>query len=281
MKMHFELLPAALLVTSILLGGCDQIEGPVKDYDHIQSSTSQKVLLEDFTGHTCGHCPKAHDAASDLMEVYKDKVILVAIHAGGFAEPTPGLGYPADFRTPEGEEIEAHFDVETAGFPKGMINRRTFGGNALLNYSSWGGHIAAVLTEEPEAGIDLTAVLDPTTRIVDIGVDVEYYEGGNFTHHLVVIVTEDSVVSRQTDYRVTPSDVDGYYQRHMLRGSVTDGTWGNAMASGSVSLGQTFTQDFSYKLDESWDTRHCSIVAYVMDATTQEVIQVEEVHLHE
>jgi thiol-disulfide isomerase/thioredoxin len=280
MNFRLLLLSSALAATAALTS-CDIIKGPKKDYDQLQSNTSQKLLLEDFTGHTCGNCPAAHRAAADLVDVYGDKLIVVAVHAGGFAVPKPTLGYPADFRTAMGEELENNWNVDGAGFPKGMINRRTYGGNTLLNFSSWGGYISSVLAEEPKVGIDLAATFNESSRVVDLTADIEYYEGAVGNHNLVVIVTEDSVVSRQTDYSVTPSDVDGYYQRHMLRGSITDGTWGNTLTTGSTPVGATFNRDFTYTLDSTWDWHHCSIVAYVMDAESKEVFQVEEVHLHE
>lgn len=267
--------------TVVILNSCDIIKGPKKDYDVIQSNTSQKVLLEDFTGHTCGNCPAAHIEGKELQDIYGDKLVLVAVHAGGFSTPKPSLGYPDDFRTPMGNELEDYWNVDGAGFPKGMINRRSFGGNTLLNFSSWGSDIATVLAEVPKAGIVLNTSYDPSTRTVNVNTDIEYYEAGSFTHNLVVIVTEDSVISRQTDYSVTPSDVDGYVQRHMLRGSITDGSWGNALTTGAVALGATYSKDFSYVLDSTWDAAHCSIVAYIMDQGTKEIIQVEESHLGE
>jgi hypothetical protein len=273
---------SAFAIASLLLAtlvSCDQVDAPFKDYGQLQGNTDQKVLLEDFTGHRCGNCPPAHLAAAELDEIYGDQLVVVTVHGGNLANPVPSSGYTADYRTEMGAALVDHWNVGLNGFPKGLINRRTFGSRQLAEYSAWGGYVAAILTEKPKVKLDLQAVLDPSTGQVDINSSVEYLEGGNFNHQLVVLLTEDSLVSKQTYYFHTPEEVEDYLHRHVLRASITEGAWGTPLVSGQVPVGRVVDKDFAYILDPTWVSSRCAIVAYVMDAGTKEVLQVEEVEL--
>lgn len=97
---------------------------------------------------------------------------------------------------------------------------------------------------------------------------------GNYK--LCVYMLEDSIVNWQKDYDVTPEDVPDYVHREVLRGSM-NGPYGDVIAvttSGSIS---NFT--FNYTLDGGWNENHFSLVAFLYDDATKEIIQVEQKHL--
>ena len=52
----------AIMVATIL-NSCDKVEGPVKEVLPPPSG-NRKVLVEDYTGHRCGNCPRAAGHAS-------------------------------------------------------------------------------------------------------------------------------------------------------------------------------------------------------------------------
>ena len=56
----------------------------------------KKILLEDYTGHKCGNCPRAAEKAEELKEIYGDQLIPIAIHAGFFASDFGG-NFTTDF----------------------------------------------------------------------------------------------------------------------------------------------------------------------------------------
>src|SRR5512133_2768801 len=66
--------------------GSDTITGPVR-----------KVLLEDYTGHKCVNCPKAAMDARVMEEALGGRLILMAVHAGYFAEPASTGEFTADY----------------------------------------------------------------------------------------------------------------------------------------------------------------------------------------
>ena len=77
-------------------------------YFEVKTQFIQKYLLEEFTGHTCLNCPKAHKTMQELQQNMKDTLICMAVHCGIFAEPGDAP-YTADYRTPMGNYIEKYF----------------------------------------------------------------------------------------------------------------------------------------------------------------------------
>lgn len=77
-------------VVILLLASCDLVENPIipqGTYRHdlygpdpafSQPEVVQNVLLEDFTGHTCGYCPVGNQTAATLLENNEDRIAVVA-----------------------------------------------------------------------------------------------------------------------------------------------------------------------------------------------------------
>ena len=66
-------------------------------------------LLEDFTGIHCGYCPDGHAVMASIAAVNPGRVSLVGVHAGGCAVPANGT--EPDFRTPQGDSLNAFYNV--------------------------------------------------------------------------------------------------------------------------------------------------------------------------
>ena len=116
-----KILLFALGITT-LLSSCDVLEGPFDEKVTIDTTAGpkRKILLEDFTGHTCGNCPCAAYEAIRLDTTYKGRIIVVASHVGFFAEPyTNGTKFRTDFRTPAGTEVNDYFQIDAQGLPQG------------------------------------------------------------------------------------------------------------------------------------------------------------------
>ena len=104
------------------------------EFDETYPSIVENILIEDYTGHTCGNCPGAAIIAHDLKESHNGRVIIASVHASpgsGFQEPNEpdDPDYPMyshDFRTPAGEDYVADIDG-FIGNPMGMVNRKLDG----------------------------------------------------------------------------------------------------------------------------------------------------------
>src|SRR3954466_14723253 len=91
----------------IFFNSCDKIDGPYSEPVTIDTSSGtavRKVLIEEYTGHTCIGCPSAHAEGERLQSLNGNRVIIMAIHSGPFAKPSPHVdhSYEYDFRTQEG-----------------------------------------------------------------------------------------------------------------------------------------------------------------------------------
>ncbi|MFA5783227.1 MAG: hypothetical protein WC868_13255, partial [Bacteroidales bacterium] len=99
-----------VVLNSIFLFSCDKINPPYIENttNNNTGDTVKKVLLEEFTGHQCPNCPQGAIIAQQLKAIYGEKLILISIHAGDFAEPGTGE-FAYDFRSSTGNDINSFF----------------------------------------------------------------------------------------------------------------------------------------------------------------------------
>ncbi len=268
-------LGSLIALLAFVLSSCDIIDEPVC-LDCQAEASEMKILLEDFTGHLCGNCPRAHEQLEVLKASYGENLIIVGIHAGGFAKVFPAAGYIPDYTTSMGDELEEYYGADIEGLPVGMVNRRTWqDGKVLQKFAGWGTQISTILAETPPLSIGLTAVI--TDQILRVDAQVGYFEAGTADHHLVIVVTEDSIFSKQSDYDVPDGYIPNYHHQHMLRGSITPGNWGEQLKPGAIQAGEIFNKEYQLTWNSDWDSNNCHIVAYVIDNITKEVLQAEEI----
>ena len=194
----------------------------------------------------------------------------------------PVLGFDYDFKTPMGTELESFYQADAlTGLPIGLVGRRLWGASPLTRFADWGTEVGAVLAEAPKMRMEVTTAYDPSTRNVVVSTDLEYFIAGNANHNIVAIITEDSIISQQADYRLpSPSEIEDYVHMHVLRGTITPGgTWGTPVKGNDIVLGEKFSLSYTGALDSTWVPEHCHVVVYVHDNTTKQILQVEEVKL--
>jgi hypothetical protein len=271
----------ALPIVLATLVSCDYVEFP----DNSGSGggpgvdgPARKVLLEDFTGHTCNNCPAATDVAVSLHDLYGDDLIIVGVHCTDFA--LPSQSYPTDFRTAAGNEYESTFSINS--LPAGLVSRRSFNNSLIVGSGSWGSAVSEIINTPADVEVLFDTVEYSTgTNTVEFTIKVVPVNDLTGVHNLTVYLTEDSVIDKQLDNRVNPPDVLNYVHRHVLRGNV-NGIWGDAVGSSTLAAGDTITLPYTYTLPANvLDAAHCALVAYVYRTDTYEVLQVEEHKLQE
>jgi thiol-disulfide isomerase/thioredoxin len=228
----------------------------------------KRVLLEDFTGQKCVNCPTAHEIAETLHGLYGDDLVTVAVHAGFFATPA-SAPYTYDFRTTAGNEYETFFSVQT--YPTGMVNRVNTGGNYLIDKDGWG--TAAALEFEKETALEVTIKPSSSANSISGEIELYFFEDFNTQAKIQIYVIEDNIVKPQ----VTPEGDDlEYNHMHVLRGAI-NGSWGEVLTSNSFAAEERTSITFSnYPIGDDWNTDELYLVAYVYDATTLEVLQVNK-----
>jgi len=241
----------------------------------------RKMLLEEFTGHTCGNCPRAAEELKSLVCQWGDRVVPIAVHAGFFALPQPASSmYSPDYRTTEGDAYNSFFGNSAQGLPNGLVNRRSDGGGYPKGHTTWAAQVAAILALPPDALIDIQNTYSEGSRTVSTSIDISVINamaGGPYS--IIVSLTEDSVIGWQKDYQlndpVNGENIEGYAHMHMLRKNF-NGTWGQQVGTGGgLQAGQVVNVSYALQLDETWNDRHCNVVAYLYRQSNKEVIQAE------
>lgn len=268
------LLPVLLMFT---LPGCDQIDNPgLVDAGPALpggSTITRNVLLEDCTGFQCTNCPAAAAQADMLKGIYGDRLVVVGVHMGHFAEPTNGSNYTTDFRTPAGNEYRTTFGINF--YPAGLISRVPYLGASGLAMGSWSSAVANLI-DQPA---DMEVWLEPLTHNVADNtvagtVKVAILGTVNGPHNLTLYLTEDHVVDWQLDGNTHVPDYD---HRHVLRAAL-NGTWGEELIASSAQAGDTLELAFSYPLPANvLQPDNCSVVAYVYSTSGADQYEVKQV----
>lgn len=234
-------------IVSLLFIACEETSEGQRILDVAEIKTRRTVLLEDYTGQACVNCPNAHKEALSLYNssAYHDNLIVVAIHAGMQAVPSP-----AGLKQPEGDEYADKFGVKE--YPNGMINRR----GGLKNYPSWG---AAVYEElQRESKLNLSVEASVANGKLDVRADLlalEALEG-----KLQLWITEDSIISFQTS---SEGSIPQYVHNHVFRGAI-NGTWGEELSFVSGEQKQISHTDF--EINTMWKSENLHIVAFMYNS---------------
>lgn len=258
-------------------------------------SSDQNILIEDFTGHRCGNCPGAAVIAHDLKEANPGRVFVASVHAS----PTDGFQYVSvdgdgeypkyshDFRTPEGNDYVVDINGFT-GNPEGMVNRKIEDGSNWRFAPFW-----------PEVVNDILSSNDPL--MMNIQVETNYYtetrglfvhvqsktlEAINGDYTVVVYLIQNEDIDWQKDYSLPSEeqDVEEYHHKDVFLGTI-NGAYGTPLFSGDAPQDEFFENHYSYEIPENIDIignsageeTGLSIIAYLMDNASYEIIQVTEV----
>ena len=280
--------PLLLLAVVGFLSSCDLVEDP---YGPDTGGTGpvpvegvrRRVLLEDFTGHRCIYCPEATTIANQQAQIHGDDLVVVALHVTNFyAAPVPPAGdgyYDNEFRTEAGNAYIGQWPA--SALPMGLVSRKAYNGSELLSRDAWSSAIAELIGQEALMDVWVDDVQhNGTSGEVNATVKVSVAQDlGGAAHSMVVYLVEDSIIGWQSDANSTPSEIPDYVHRHVLRGTM-NGTWGQSVLIGTESVGDTLSFSLPpYTLSSDWNAGQISLVAYVYNTATYEVMQVTERHL--
>jgi len=232
-----------------------------------------KVIIDDFTGHRCGNCPKAHRELASILATYGEKVIPIAIHNSDHFTDT-NEEYPTDFTCSAANALGSFFNVSSK--PKGMVNRKGPDGNKLKNYSEWNAMLTSALTKTPSVGIALESKLDGNLLSVDAY--VKAFEQQDTSLYLQVYLIESHIIADQEDYDESPSHIEDYEHNHVLRASM-NGDMGEILQKGVITKNKILTRQYQYTLKSEWEKENMAIVAFVYNGKTFEILQATEIKL--
>lgn len=280
-----------LACASLFFVQCDIVKDPRVDIITTPVDTSstvmRKVLIEDYTGQSCGNCPVAAIKLDDIQALYGEAVVGMAVHAGFFADtlffghPTYGVILKNDHST----EYDNFFEVSLFGNPNGMVNR-TFNdanSNNIYNHEKWAEITTNLIQEEAKVSVEISTTYNSSTRALEVTVSGESLDNLIGNHLLAIALTETNIVGPQKYYAGVlgyekETWVDDYTHKHVLRDMI-GGTWGESVLS-DVEPGASYSKTVNYTIPTEFNADNCSIVAYVYNDNTKEILQVEEEHVN-
>jgi len=280
MKQYITLLSIILIITS-----CDVEDGPfINDYDSYVNP-DKKVLIEDFTGHKCPNCPDAARELDAIHDIYGDQIIGMALHVTNYARPDAiGNPFDYDFRTNWGDNWDAFYGISDEGLPRGMVNRSGYPDEHGLSKGEWATTVANELKKEIAFKIYISSDESSISIISEVQNNI------NADYNLVVCLTESNIINWQQD---GGNSVENYEHNHVLRTVLSDQVLSN---STNYVADQEIENSIPYDLDDleqenidysntsvggngnagGWNANNMSIVAYIYNTNTKEIVQVEE-----
>ena len=268
--------------SSNIFQSCDVIEGPFSEEIILEecAENCKKVLLEDYTGHKCGNCPRAAEKVEELKEIYGDQLIPIAIHAGFFASDFGG-NFTTDFTSITGNEWDDFFGNSAAGNPNGMVNSVGYPSSEhITQHSQWAQKVDELLQSDAQIYIEIATEFNASSNSVTIETTTEILESISAPLSLNVILTESHIIAYQTDYDAEPQEIADYEHNHVMRKSLT-GSWGLDLGKSGYNNGDIISNSFSLTPDEEWVVENMSVVAFVSNTNSYEVIQAEETYIIE
>ncbi len=282
-----------LIISIFILSSCDVEEGPFITGSNTYVNPDKKVLIEDFTGHLCPNCPNAARELDAIHDIYGDQIIGMAIHVStSFASPSAiGSSFDYDFRTNWGDDWDTFYGISAMGLPRGMINRIGFPDNHKLGKGEWASKVALELNKD----IDFKIYISSDNN--SISIISEAQNNLSSSYNLVICLTESNIVNWQKD---GGENVEDYVHNHVLRTILIDESLSNFS---NFSTGQQIEKTISYNLGTlekenidystnniaelgngnagDWNASNMSIVAYIYNTNTKEILQVEEANLND
>ena len=258
----------------------------------------RKVLVEDYTGHQCVNCPRAAEAAESLTATYGNKVVVIANHVSiTFAAPYTDTIYKEDFRNNAStiwDGVATGFGMSNAGLPKGMINRQT---PFAQSPSAWASLVPAALSKPWSAKLDITSYFDTVSKYVNVKVKTTFKTSWPNPVNLVVLFTQDSIISDQKDGSPPPGAImDPNVVKRRLNyrfdNIVIDAfdPWGDLIKS-APAANDTLTKSYGCFLAKKYffnkpaqpivmtNDKYISVVAFVYDVSTKEILQAEKLKI--
>lgn len=253
---------AGAILIFLLLGGCGKKLPTASAPDQLYGY-QRMMLVELFTSEFCTNCPKADAAAESLATEMGDSLCLVEMHPITFQSSGDSLGMDAADTLVAGYEA----NIASQGLPffscDGLENILGTGSNIEDTYQDYRQKADLRKQIKSPLKISLSAQLDQSAIYysVQINSDASLTEGADLG--LVLMVTEDSV------------NAYGKVFRYVAR-SLTPNTRGDSL---DIQPASSISKMGSIVTDPGWLPWRLSLIAYVRNNVTKEVLQATRVRI--
>lgn len=243
-------------------------------FDATLSSQKRNVILQDYTGVRCVNCPDGHLVAKTIQDSYSDgRVVVVGLHSGSiFTGPYPFGTH--DFRTTEGDEIEAMIGPISSK-PIGDIDRKLFTGQTSrpVNRTLWSGFVAQEIADSiPKVQIKTEHQYDDASRILSLDIILQFAETISENLNMHVMLIESGIKEPQ----LTPTGIDTFYtHNHVLRDMITPSVGSPIIGNKTPGHATKYLMP-DFEIPASWNADSVDIVTFVTYTDSLKVLQVIE-----
>ncbi len=234
----------------------------------VESTFTQKVLIEDFTGAWCGWCPRVAWALEQVEEVSED-VVGVAIHYGD----------DYHYSGPFSNSIQSIAN----SYPTAYINRTELWDTPENDNLS---QPLNLLDGEAEQGLAISSELDGDD--LEINVYAGFHSALSGTAKIVVYILEDGLLEDQAEYNSPAMYEDlpqsgGYYTDFVMNGVLRYvPSNGSTVPAADNVAGNIYGISYDIDLNDVpyEDTANMSIAAFIIDGDGN-TINVQKAALNE
>ncbi|HON17989.1 MAG TPA: Omp28-related outer membrane protein [Salinivirgaceae bacterium] len=235
---------------------------------------NRNAVFEMFTGINCPYCPQGAAIAKQIYEQYPNRVVLIAVHQGSFAQPS---GSQPDFRTPFGNSLAQLAGVQA--YPCATINRHLFpqyaypsgSSNLAIMRNNYASAADIIMNLPAYANVGATAVIDAVTRQISVYTEVYYTANSSqSTNKINVVLLQDKTYGPQNGGGAG----DNYEHNNRLVHMIT-GQWGAEI--NQTSEGSLYTNTFTYTIPDSYNgipalLQNLRVAVYVTESNNKETI---------
>ncbi len=229
----------------------------------------KQVLLEEFTGNTCGFCPDGDRIADELIAAHPEKVFVVSIHADNTYAAPASASNSLDFRTSDGDSIFAIPNMAVDYWPSAAINRRGSPDIALIRYA-WSSQVDIILSENTYVNVAGQAYLNPITRQLLVNVEAYYTSTPPVNSNKISLaLIQNNIIAYQYNgdlwypAMVVNSSTNDYRHNYALRDIITSGATGELM-TGSVAAGTTWSKTYTYTVPATYPSSGTKTIPAVL-----------------
>jgi hypothetical protein len=172
----------------------DESNSVVKTNATSDSIKFRKVLVEDYTGHFCGNCPRAAEKADYLESRYGSKVVVLANHVTDiYALPQSDTLYRESFMNLTSTGWDGEMKISSApGLPRGAVNRtQSAPGTYALAHPTWENAVIAELKKPQSAQLAVTSYYNLTSHLLKVKVKTTFLQAFTGNINIIVAFTQE------------------------------------------------------------------------------------------
>jgi hypothetical protein len=220
----------------------------------------RKVLLEFCTGTWCPWCPCGDWAIEQILTTYPQTIPV------GYHGP---LNYGGDpFTNFNGYDV-----IPLLGFnayPTGIFDRTNAPSNPYVTYTMWSSYAQQRYTSYPTTVVNVSFTAkdyNTSTRLLTATISATALQSLTDQYKITYIITEDNIVYQQSSNNVCIPGGSNYIHKWLVR-TMTNGSTGENLNTGTWNQNQTITKNLSTTLDASWVASNCNLIVIINKDTS-------------